>query len=180
MIKINLFNDDSLWGSEDFSRYYSMVDFKVLSTQFSLLASLCSLATSAIEEEMKTFASREMITIETLTHDSFQAQINSIIENFIVQTPTNFRRTHKYINDVFHANQLHNLCYTNWNFTLTNSNNNYIMSSRPMWYNQSGDYCSCAISSTCSQSSFVYNNKKKQFLDNISFYNNDSLRALFH
>jgi hypothetical protein len=36
MIKINLFNDDSLWGSEDFSRYYSMVDFKVLSTQFRL------------------------------------------------------------------------------------------------------------------------------------------------
>jgi hypothetical protein len=133
MIKINLFNDDSLWGSEDFSRYYSMVDFKVLSTQFRLLAALCSLATSVIEEKMKTFASQEMITIETLTHDSFQAQINSIIKNFIVQIPTNFRRTHKYINDVFHANQLHNLCYTNWNLTLTNSNNNYIISSRPMW-----------------------------------------------
>jgi hypothetical protein len=157
-----------------------MIDFKVLNTQFRLLASLCSLATSAIEEKMKTFALQEMITIETLTHDYVQAQINSIIKNFIVQIPTNFRRTHKYINDVLHANQLHNLFYTNWNFTLTNSNNNYIMSSRPIWTIRVVIIVHVLFRRHVRNLLLFYNNEKKQFLGNISFYNNDSLRALFH
>ena len=164
---------NSLWGSEDFSTYSTMIDLKVLSTQFRLLASLCSLAESTVAEKIQIFSSQELISVETLTRDLFQTQSNSIIQNFIVQTPIDFRRTHRYINDMFHGNQLHNIFYTNWNLTLSNPNNNYFMSSSPMWYNQSTDYCSCATSSTCTKSFFIINNKKGQFPGNISFRDNE-------
>jgi hypothetical protein len=164
---------NSLWDSEDLSTYSSMIDLKILSTQFRLLASLCSLAKNAFDEKIKIFSSQELISVETLARDSFQTQINSIIQNFIVQTPTDFRRTHRYITDIFHANQLHNIFYTNWNLTLTNSENNYFMSSSPMWYNQTTDYCSCGTSSTCTKSFFINTNKKMEFPGNISFRDNE-------
>jgi hypothetical protein len=81
--------------------------------------------------------------------------MNSIIKSFIVETPVNFRRTHKYIIDMLHANQLHNVFYTNWDLVLSGSNNNYLMLTRPQWYNKTNDSCSCDTSSACSKSLLV-------------------------
>ncbi|CAF1359734.1 unnamed protein product [Rotaria sordida] len=78
--------------------------------------------------QIKIFSSREFISLETLTHHSFQTQIDSIINNFISQVPTSFQRIHKYIIEVFHTNQLHNIFYTNWNLAISTLNDNYIMS----------------------------------------------------
>jgi hypothetical protein len=145
----------SLWGSETPSSYYWSIDVKILSAQFRLLSALCTLAKNAINRKSVIFFSREFITIDTLTRGSFEKQMNSTIESFIVQTPADFRRTHQYIIDMLHANQLHNVFYTNWDLILSNDDNNFIMSTRPKLYNESNDFCSCDTSSTCSRSLLV-------------------------
>ncbi|CAF2717447.1 unnamed protein product [Rotaria sp. Silwood2] len=150
-----------LWGSESLNSYYWIVDMKILSTQFRLLASFCSLAKDIIKQKIEVFSSRELISIETLTRRNFQIQINSIIDHFMSQVPTDFRRIHNYIIEVFHANQLHNIFFTNWNLDPTTFNDNYIMSTHPILYNNSNSSCSCTTTSTCSRSILTYNNKRE-------------------
>ena len=161
------------WGSESFSRYFWHIDAKILSSQFRLLSSLCSLAKDAINQRIKIFSSQELISMETLTRHSFQSQIDSIITSFILQTPANFQRNHRYIIEMLRTNQLQNIFYTNWNVTISDSNNNYIMSTYPIWYNESGDSCSCATSSICSRSTFALENIRgkipgKRFFQSIA------------
>ncbi|CAF1223849.1 unnamed protein product [Rotaria sp. Silwood1] len=141
-----------LWGTESSDTYYLSVDMKILSTQFRLLSSLCSLVKNVIEQKIEIFSSQELLSVEILTRHSFQTQIDSIITNFIIQAPTSFRRIHQYIIGMFHANQLHNIFYTNWNFAISTSKDNYIMSTSPITYNNSNGSCSCATMSTCSSS----------------------------
>jgi hypothetical protein len=144
-----------LWGSETSDSYYLDMDAKILSTQFRLLSILCTLAKEAIDRKNEIFFSQEFVTINTLTFNSFEIQMNSTIQSFIIQTPADFRRTHQYIIDMFHANQLHNVFNTNWELSLSNVDNNYIMSTSPKWYNESNESCSCDTSSTCSKSLLV-------------------------
>ncbi|CAF1609707.1 unnamed protein product, partial [Rotaria sp. Silwood1] len=148
-----------LWGTESYESYYWNVDMKILSTQFRLLASFCSLVKNLIEQKIEIFSSQKFISVEALTRHSFQTQIDSIIDHFIVQAPTSFRQIHKYIIEMIHANQLHNIFYTNWNLTISNPNDNYIMSTSPISYNDSNSSCSCATMSTCSRSLLTNNNK---------------------
>ncbi|CAF3245793.1 unnamed protein product, partial [Rotaria sp. Silwood2] len=150
-----------LWGDASALSYYWTSDLKILSTQFNLLSSLCSLAKNVIEQSIETFSFRELISVETLTHDSFQIQIDSILNNFINQAPIHFRRIHNYIADVFHANQLQNILDTNWKFALSTSKDYYIMSTSPISYNSSNSSCSCATMSTCSRSLFIHNNQSE-------------------
>ncbi|CAF3122263.1 unnamed protein product, partial [Rotaria sp. Silwood2] len=72
-----------------------------------------------------------VISVEVLTRHSFQIQIDSIIDNSIVQTPISFRRIHKYMIEMFHANQLHNVFDTYWNLAVSYPNDNYIMLTCP-------------------------------------------------
>jgi hypothetical protein len=162
----------SLWGSESLSSYYWSIDVKILSSQFRLLSAFCSLAKTAIDRKVETFFSREFITVETLIRNSFEAQMDSITKSFIIETPANFRRTHKYINDMLHANQLHNVFSTNWDLVLFDPKSNYIMSTRPKWYEESNSSCSCDISSTCSKSLLVNYDVYTNLSGNILMMNN--------
>ncbi|CAF3189973.1 unnamed protein product, partial [Rotaria sp. Silwood2] len=60
---------------------------------------------------------------------------------------------------MFHANQLHNMFFTNWNFAVSNPNDSYIMSITPITYNNSISSCSCATIPRCSRSFLISNNK---------------------
>ncbi|CAF4786565.1 unnamed protein product [Rotaria sp. Silwood1] len=162
-----------LWGTESYESYYWNVDMKILSTQFRLLASFCSLVKNLIEQKIEIFSSQKFISVEALTRHSFQTQIDSIIDHFIVQAPTSFRQIHKYIIEMIHANQLHNIFYTNWNLTISNPNDNYIMSTSPISYNDSNSSCSCATMSTCSRSLLTNNNKTEILSGKMFIYNSD-------
>ena len=141
-----------MWGNEIVSTYFWQMDRKILSSQFRLLSSLCSLAKDAIDHKLEMFSSERLITIETLTSASFQTQIDSIINNFIGQISADFRRTLMFITDMFHVNQLQNIFNTNWNVTISDANNNYVMSTYPIQHNETDQVCSCATSSTCIRS----------------------------
>ena len=141
-----------MWGDEAFITYVRQMDRKILSSQFRLLSALCSFAKDTVDLKINTFSSQKLITIETLTHSSFQTQIDSIIKNFISQISTDFRRTLIFITDMLHVNHLQNIFNTNWNTIVSDANSNYIVSTYPISNNETDTICSCATSSTCRRS----------------------------
>ncbi|CAF1669857.1 unnamed protein product [Adineta ricciae] len=143
---------DILWGNKASHSYFSPVDDKVLSTQFRLLAALCSLAKSTVEERIRTLSNRELVTVEPLSRHSFDDQIHSIVSSFRRETPRDFRRTHEYVNGMLHANQFQTFLLTNWNLVTTYGGKSYYFSTSPVSVNESGQFCSCETSSTCTRS----------------------------
>ena len=143
-----------IWGTDTTVGYIWYLDAKVLSAQLRALSSLCTLAKNAIDQKIDIFYSQKLITIEPLTRFSFQTQVNSIIQNFINQTPQDFQQTLNFIIGMLHANQLQNTLFTNWILMTSYTANGYSISTRSRLYNESGEMCSCATSSTCTRSTF--------------------------
>ncbi|CAF1686422.1 unnamed protein product, partial [Adineta ricciae] len=128
------------------------MDGKVLSTQVRLLAALCSLANSTVVERIRTLSARELVTVEPLSRRPFDDQIHPTVSNFIRETPRDFRRTHEYVNGMLHANQFQNFLSTNWNLVTTPVGKLHYFSTSPVSVNESGQFCSCETSSTCTRS----------------------------
>ncbi|CAF1007554.1 unnamed protein product [Adineta ricciae] len=136
----------SVWGLEDVAEYTLNYDRKVLSGLFHVLSSFCALTRSTIELNVQTFSTKNLITLQILTHYSFQIQVDSIINNFIVQTLAQFQWMHHYIIDMFHANQLQHRFGLNWASFASNAQMNYVIRTFPIWFNESGESCLCTIS----------------------------------
>ncbi|CAF1640553.1 unnamed protein product, partial [Adineta ricciae] len=152
-----------LWGSNRSDVYFKLIDGKVLSTQFRLLAALCSLAKSTVKERIRTLSNRELVTVEPLSRHSFDDQIHSVVSNFRRETPRDFRRTHEYVNDMLHANQFQNFLLTNWNLVTTSVGELHYLSTSPVSVNESGQFCSCETSSTCTRSKLQNMNNQATF-----------------
>ncbi|CAF1165555.1 unnamed protein product [Adineta ricciae] len=136
----------SVWGLEDVEEYILNYDRKVLSGLFHVLSSFCALTRSTIELNVQTFSTKNLITLQTLTHYSFQIQVDSIINNFIVQTLAQFQWMHHYIIDMFHANQLQHRFGLNWASFASNAQMNNVIRTFPIWFNESGESCLCTTS----------------------------------
>ncbi|CAF0823732.1 unnamed protein product [Adineta steineri] len=117
-----------LWGLDAVTNF---LDLQLLSTQFRLLASLCSLAQQSIDNDTSAFLTYKLVTLEAMPFSLFQAQIDSLTATFIAQTPDKFRRTQSFIYEAFRANQLLNVLETNWQIAFTTAANNYIIGTVP-------------------------------------------------
>ena len=160
---------DLLWGLDRAYDYTWNIDMKVLSTEFRLLQSLCSLTNKTIRENMAIVSSQELISVDALTQQTFQALADSIVDRFIAETPTRFRQRQQYIIGMFHTNQLHNLFYTNWNFRTSNITDGYVMTTSGITYNESGQPCSCATLATCSRSFLSHRRETEKLPGKLSF-----------
>ena len=161
----------TLWRAEGAVDYMWYMDSKILSTQFRFLSAFCSLARSIVKEKIDSFIEQKLITWETLSRNSFEVQMDSTLKHFLTQTPADFRQIHHYINDMMQANQLMNMFFTNWNLTVSNDENNWIMSTYPTEYKEiDGHSCSCATSSTCSRSTLIKANSMRTIPGNASFF----------
>ncbi|CAF1483640.1 unnamed protein product [Adineta ricciae] len=154
---------NSIWVSDTSSTFVLFNDGKVISSQFRLLSLLCSLAKNITEQQMNVFLAQKLVTLETLTWQSFQTRIDSLVNNFINETPARFQQLHVYINDILHANQLHNLFFTNWNLKESSAKDGYYILTNSILYNETGQPCSCDVSPTCSRSILVNGKKKENF-----------------
>ncbi|CAF1351825.1 unnamed protein product [Adineta ricciae] len=148
-----------LWGKETQEEYMTNYDRKNLAGLFYALSSFCTLAQTTVERNMKTLAAKQLITLKTLTYDSFQSQVDSIVKNFIVETLAHFQWIHHFITEMFHANQLQHKFNLNWQSFAPNSQINYEIESFPIWFNESGQSCVCTTSpSRCFRSLLtIYN-----------------------
>ncbi|CAF3839568.1 unnamed protein product [Rotaria sp. Silwood1] len=121
-----------------------------LSAHYRLLSSLCQSSHRFIENAIEVFDTFELISVETLTRSSFDIQIQSLISTFISQIPANYRHTLSFIVGSFSVNQLLHRFRTNWLIDFTDENEQYIL--KTFTRNFSSSNCSCAISSSCSES----------------------------
>ncbi|UJR12038.1 hypothetical protein I4U23_016216 [Adineta vaga] len=121
-------------------------DRKTLSGFFNALSSFCTLTRNIIKQNIETFSTKQFITLKTLTYSSFQRQIDSTVDDFIVQTLTQFQWIHRYITDMFHANQLQHRFYLNWQSFVSNEQMGNIIETFPIWFNESNQSCLCTTS----------------------------------
>lgn len=154
---------NSIWGSDASSAFILFNDGKIISSQFRLLSFLCSLAKNITEQQRNVFLAQKLVTLETLTWQSFQTRVDSLVNNFINETPARFQQLHVYINDILHANQLHNLFFTNWDLKESSAKDGYYMLTNTILYNETGQSCSCDVSPICSRSILVNGKKKDNF-----------------
>ncbi|UJR19487.1 hypothetical protein I4U23_022616 [Adineta vaga] len=153
----------SLWGMEESIEYVLNYDRKILSSLFRILSSFCILTKNMIEQNIIVFSTKQLITLKTLTRDSFERQVTSIIENFIVQTLAKFQWTHHYIIDMFHANQLQHRFNLNWQSFASDVQTNFVLRSFPVIFNESGQSCFCTTSpSQCFRSLLTSYNRTIQ------------------
>ncbi|CAF1071614.1 unnamed protein product [Adineta ricciae] len=153
-----------LWGQKELVSYSVSIDGKILSTEFRLLSALCSLAKDITEQKLQILFSQELITVQTLSQESFQNQLDSIINTFIVESPTSFRRTYQYINEILYGNQLQSIFLTNWNLRTPAQNIQYRIEGNPVIGNdENGELCSCDTQPTCTQSVLTNAFKKGTF-----------------
>ncbi|CAF0861557.1 unnamed protein product [Adineta steineri] len=117
-----------LWGIDNVTNF---LDLQLLSTQFRVLASLCSLANQSIDNDKTAFLSNKLVTLEAMSLSLFQAQIDSLTAGFITQTPDKFHRTQSYIFETFRANQMLNVFGTNWQIAFTTAAYNYVITTVP-------------------------------------------------
>ncbi|CAF4888015.1 unnamed protein product [Rotaria sp. Silwood1] len=120
-----------------------------LSAHYRLLSSLCQSSHRFIENAKEVFDTFELISVETLTHSSFDSQIQSFISRFISQIPAEYRRTLSFIVGSFSVNQLLHLFRSNWLIDFTDENEQYLLKTFPRNFSLSN--CSCTISSNCSE-----------------------------
>ncbi|CAF0808710.1 unnamed protein product [Adineta steineri] len=117
-----------LWGLGGVNTFQ---DLQLLSIQFRILASLCSLAQQSIDKDTSEFLANKLVTLEAMSFSSFQAQIDSLTSVFTAQTLDKFRRTQSFIYETFRANQLLVVPETNWQFALTTAADNYVLATVP-------------------------------------------------
>ncbi|CAF1188973.1 unnamed protein product [Adineta steineri] len=130
-----------LWGTDSVSNFR---DLQLLSIQFRVLASLCSLAQQSIDSDTNAFLNNKLVTVEAISFSSFQAQIDSLTNAFIAQTPDKFRRTQLFIYETFRANQLLVVPPTDWQLAFTTAAYNYVIATVPR--NSFGNNYSCITS----------------------------------
>ncbi|CAF1143652.1 unnamed protein product [Adineta steineri] len=93
------FNKSSMTNllTNDF-RYQSQFHFQLLST-------LCQMANETIQDSLQSFYRTKFVTNKQLINESFQTQINSIVENFKKSLPASFQRIIQLIKTNYKINQ---------------------------------------------------------------------------
>jgi hypothetical protein len=127
------------------------LDIFLLVTQFRLLSSICKLVSEETSPGQWHFSGRRLISLEIVSRQSFESQINSTITLFIEDMVNKFHRSLVFISDTFRSNQLQNLYMTNWQTTFSTATENYILRSIPVSYNNGTCICAAGMSN-CSRS----------------------------
>ncbi|CAF1403149.1 unnamed protein product [Adineta ricciae] len=120
-----------------------------VATHYSILSSLCQQAQRIVKRTLDTFSSRELVSSEAMTSQSFLTQIESFQSTIISQMPADYRRTITLITRSFGVNHLLNVFTKNWRLQYTDENENYVMKTYPYRFPSSN--CTCALSYDCTE-----------------------------
>ena len=140
----------------------SLLDQPLLSNYFRMLSSFCTLSNQTVQNAINSFESNTFVSVEALTPDAFNSQVESLLNALIEQTPLIFVRSLDYITGTFRSDQLEHLFLSNWIRAFTTANETYVLASFPVSYNN--DTCTCAtyLSAACWwQLVFILSNQTK-------------------
>ncbi|CAF4040860.1 unnamed protein product, partial [Adineta steineri] len=136
-------------STPDHTAYYAN-DYRVTGySQFQLLTMFCQQAQQAIDDALHVLLQTTFISSQVLIQQSFQVQINSVIETWKLTTVNTFIRTIELFRATVQGNQLAS-GVTN-NYRTTNS-----ISGKSTWYARIYSNCLCALSATCHQTIGIY------------------------
>ncbi|CAF0751968.1 unnamed protein product [Adineta steineri] len=134
--------------SDDIAYYPN--DYRVTGySQFQLLTMFCQQAQQAIDDALRVLLQTTFISSQVLTQQSFQVQINSVIETWKLTTVNTFIRTIELFRATMQGNQLTS-GIANDKLT-TNS-----ISGKSTWYASIYSNCLCALSASCHQIIDIY------------------------
>ena len=142
---------------------FTFVDFRLLGPlQFSLLRQLCSLATHTVDDALRAFYSRQLVTGAVRTNDQFDAQAHLLADQFIASTTDTFVLSLDFIRSTTQGNQLVSGLFTNYYVHAKRvPNGPFIASIYPSGYAQKdtqgvSKYCYCSLQTDCSQEAGIY------------------------
>ena len=125
---------------------YDRRDFRIRAfAYFSQLASLCALTNKILTNELESFAQRELISTLLIPSEKFDAQFQTIFDEFRVSLASTSIRTLHLFRRVLQGNQLLSIYTTNW----------MLVRSQTIWDPlqtiplSHGPNCSCATSNEC-------------------------------
>jgi hypothetical protein len=121
----------------------------VASNQFLLLTMMCQQAQETIDDGLQVFLQTQFVSPQVISQESFEFQVNSLIEDWKSTTVNTFMRTFQLVRATEQGNQLIN---TNGNaqFSINSISRTIIM----MAYSFSG--CNCGLSPSCRVTTGIY------------------------
>lgn len=126
------------------------LDFTGNSQVFVLLRTLCNFSNQTVFQSLQDFQQTKLVTTQLITHEIFDVQINSAINDFKLTTINNFLRFLQIQNNISFINQIITGKFKNTMYVLNSSNSsNPIPFISPRMYNNSEYMCSCANDSSC-------------------------------
>ena len=134
---------------------YSPRDFqKTAAGFFQLLASLCELSQQYLTDELSDLMRRSLINRNAISRLQLDEKIQSIINQFQLNTPASFLTTLQLIRAMISDNTLMSVFETNWQWVTPSLYNpsywRHPLYTQPIVYNGS---CNCGLSSQCVQES---------------------------
>ncbi|CAF4253439.1 unnamed protein product, partial [Adineta steineri] len=142
-------------------------DFRQIGSPFfQLLNSFCNLSNKTIYAELRTFDSSRFITLNLITYEQFQTQMNQLIDQFIKNTARSFINSLFFAENMTAANMLFSAfqsdslyssgspVYDEYRFT----DYQYIYDRIDQIYNsnETGIDCDCQSTPWCIQQAIVY------------------------
>lgn len=125
---------------------YDRRDFRIRAfAYFSQLASLCALTNKILTNELESFAQRELISTLLIPSEKFDAQFQTIFDEFRVSLASTSIRTLHLFRGVLQGNQLLSIYTTNWMLVRSQT----IWDPLQMIPLSHGSNCSCATSNEC-------------------------------
>ena len=114
-----------------------------------MLSSFCKRSQQTVNNSIDLFLSNDIISVQPLTRNAFENQIQSILSIFIQQTPSTFIQTLEYIIDTFRSNQLEHMFLSDWTLSFTTERENYVIATTPLSYNNNTCTCATTLSGVC-------------------------------
>jgi hypothetical protein len=118
------------------------------SSQFQALASICQLSEENINANLFQFYATKLISEQVISNQSFDKQVDSILNLFQKSMPRSFKRTLDMVRGMIQGNLFLSVTQTNWKFTILQRKQSSPFYTNPITYNNS---CTCGTSATCSQ-----------------------------
>ena len=117
-------------------------EWLVTMAQYSLLVSLCQQGQFLSQIIQTEFATKEILTVETLSAKVFEEQMASATKLFSEQYKVTFDSILAFTVDTFRSNQFQDRYMSSWQTTFSNETENYVLRTFPSSFN--GDNCTCA------------------------------------
>lgn len=108
---------------------------------------LCKEGQAIIDSYLINVNQRILVTVTTLSRDSFASEITSLVESISERLPVNYRRGYDLITELMHNSLLSTAFNTDWLLEFGDESNSYRMRSVPREY--ANGTCNCVVSKDC-------------------------------